>query len=58
MWITVVKGCWESLVIMRSYWEQGLSGHRVQQLRSQWGTVKSGDESLGTIRGFWVWEPG
>ena len=37
MGITVVKSCQGSLAIIGSYWEQGLGGHRVQELRSQWG---------------------
>lgn len=51
MGITVVKGYWGSLVITRSYWEQGLGGHRVRELRTQWVTLKSGAESLGATGG-------
>ena len=41
MEITVVKGCCGSLAITESYWEQ--------ELKSHWGSLKSGTESSGIM---------
>lgn len=53
--ITVVKGGWGSLVIMRSSWEEGLGGQSLGAEESTMGDAKVRCESPGVmVGGCWV----